>query len=198
MSERQRLLRAALIESSEHGQAEFSLAAAAERAGVGEEATAEFADAEACLDAAYEQLSGEVMDAARAGCKGKRGWPERVRGSIEGLTWRLAAEPEMARALTQTFPGNRPGTYRRYFELFDGLLPLMREGRRYSGVAAELPGEVELLALATAQAIIFDAVGSGRTEALPALVPEILFSVLVAFLGPERASAEMPSAVASA
>jgi hypothetical protein len=70
----------------------------------------------------------------------------------------------------------------------------MKEGREYSEVEEELPGEVELLAVGAAEAIIFGEVDAGRAERLPKMMPEILFSILVPFLGPDRAAEEMRSA----
>jgi hypothetical protein len=53
---------------------------------------------------------------------------------------------------------------------------------------------VEMLAVGAAEAIIFEEVEAGRAAQLPGLGPAILFSVLVPFLGPERASVEMERA----
>jgi hypothetical protein len=198
VSARERLLRAALLELNESGYAEFTLARAMLRAGVAEDAAGEFSDGDECLAAAYEQLSSEVVATTTAGCAEEESWPARVGHSLEALAERLAGEPEMARALTRAFPGIRPSTYRRYVELLDRFVPYMREGREYSGVSEELPSDVELLAVGAAEAIIFNEVENGRIERLPRMVPEILFSVLVPFMGPERAAEEMRSAAASA
>ena len=58
-------------------------------------------------------------------------------------------------------------------------------------MAAELPGEVELLAVGAAEAIVFEQIQAGRTARLGELGPEILFSVLVPFVGTAAASAAM-------
>ena len=73
-------------------------------------------------------------------------------------------------------------------------MPYVSEGREHAPVAEELPGEVELLALGAAEAIIFAEIDAGRAERLPAKMPEILFSVLVPFIGPQRAAEEMRTA----
>jgi hypothetical protein len=51
-----------------------------------------------------------------------------------------------------------------------------------------------MLAVGAAEAIVFEEIEAGRAAQLPALAPAILFSVLVPFLGPEAASAEMQKA----
>jgi hypothetical protein len=198
MSERERLLRAVIVELAEGGYPDFSLEAAARRAGVDGSEIAEFESDEDCLAAAYELLVGEVVEMTTAGCEDGGAWPQRVRGSLEALAERLAGEPQLAQALMRGFPGINPTAYGRYVELLDRFVPFMREGREYSGVEEELPGEVELLAVGAAEAIIFNEVDSGRAGTLPGKVPEILFSVLVPFMGPEQAAEEMRSAAASA
>jgi hypothetical protein len=48
-----------------------------------------------------------------------------------------------------------------------------------------------MLATGAAEAIIFEEVESGRAESLPAMLPSLVFSLLVPFLGPAHATAEM-------
>jgi hypothetical protein len=59
-----------------------------------------------------------------------------------------------------------------------------------------LPADVELLAVGAAESLIFAEVDAGRAERLPSMLPEILFCVLVPFLGPDLAGDEMRSAAA--
>ncbi|MGN6588642.1 MAG: TetR/AcrR family transcriptional regulator [Solirubrobacterales bacterium] len=157
----------------------------------------EFAGKDQCLFAAYDRLTDQVVARARLECDGGGPWPERIRGGLEALLDELAAEPRMARALTRSFPGIRPAAYERYVNLLGRFVPFMEEGRNYAEVDEELPGEVELLAVGSAEAIIFGEVDAGRAERLPQMLPEILFSVLVPFMGPDRAADEMRIAAAS-
>lgn len=158
---------------------------------------AEFRDKDTCLFAAYDYFTGLLVERTAASCNGSSDWPERVRVGLTTLLESIAAEPDMALAMTRSFPGIRPATYERYVELLERFLPYMREGREYSGVDEELPSEVELLAVGAAEAIIFAEVDAGRAERLPKMMPEILFSVLVPFMGPDRAADEMKSASAA-
>ncbi|HKF82215.1 MAG TPA: hypothetical protein VKB23_04560 [Solirubrobacterales bacterium] len=159
---------------------------------------AEFDGKDECLFAAYDDLTERVVARASADCDGSDPWPDRVRVGLESLLHAVAAYPEMARALTRSFPGIRPAAYERYVALLSRFVPVMREGREYSGVEEELPGEVELLAVGAAEAIIFGEVDAGRAERLPQMMPEILFSILVPFMGPDRAADEMRSAATAA
>lgn len=196
--QRNALLRAMLEELALAGYREASVERARATAAVSaEEFEAEFGGKDECLFAAYDHLVDAIVEHACSGCASGRPWPARVRDGLEALLGDLAAEPQLARALTRSFPGIRPATYQRYVELLSRFVPLMREGRDFSGVEEELPGEVELLAVGAAEAIIFGEVDAGRAERLPQMLPEILFSVLVPFMGPDRAAEEMRSAAAS-
>lgn len=189
------LLRAMMDELVRRGYREASVETARTTAGVSAaEFAAEFADKDECLFAAYDQLAERVLVRAGSACDGDESWPDRVRIGLEALLEELAAEPEMAMAITRSFPKIRPSAYQRYVDLLTRFVPFMREGRGYSEVDEELPGEVELLAVGAAEAIIFGEVDAGRAERLPQMMPEILFSVLVPFMGPERAANEMRSA----
>lgn len=124
-------------------------------------------------------------------------WPERVRAGLDALLVELAAEPRMARMALRSFPSAGVEARARYLDMIEGFVPLLREGRELSGMAAELPGEVEMLAIGAAEAIVIEEIEAGRAAGLPGLGPEILFSVLVPFLGPDAASAEMERARAT-
>jgi hypothetical protein len=55
----------------------------------------------------------------------------------------------------------------------------------------ELPGEVEVLAVGAVEAIVMERIQAGETASLPELGPEILFSLLVPFVGPGTANEAM-------
>lgn len=195
---RDTLLRAMLDELVGKGYGAASVEIACESAEVSTaEFKAEFSGKDECLFAAYDRLTEKVVAQASAACGRPDPWPDRVRFGLDSLLQAIAAYPEMARALTRSFPGIRPAAYERYVSLLSRFVPFMREGRDYSGVEEDLPGEVELLAVGAAEAIIFSEVDAGRAERLPEMLPEILFSVLVPFMGPERAADEMRSAALS-
>lgn len=196
--QRTALLGEMLEELVQRGYGEISVDRVSGAAGVStQEFEAEFGDKDRCLCAAYDQLCDGLVRTAGCGCDSAEPWPDRVRVGLEALLEELAARPTMARALTRAFPGIRPAAYERYVALLSRFEPFMEEGRDYSGLGDELPGEVELLAVGAAEAIIFGEVDAGRAQSLPAMMPEILFSVLVPFLGPDRAAEEMRTAAAA-
>jgi len=197
-AEREKLYWALMIELAEKGYSEMALEGPLLDAGVSAaELEAEFADKDGCLFAAYDHVTELMLATVTRSCDPEEEWPQRVKAGLGALLEAIAREPEMARAMTRAFPGIRPSAYKRYVELLERFVPFVREGREYSTVDEELPREVELLAVGAAEAIIFGEVDAGRAERLPRMMPEVLFSLLVPFMGPERATEEMRSAAAA-
>jgi AcrR family transcriptional regulator len=193
--ERERLLDAMLEEMVQCGPDGVEVEAALGRAGLdGEQWLAEFVDKDACLFAAYEQLTERLACKTGEGCSLGEDWPQRVRGGLEALLEELAGAPAVAQLLIGAFPAIGPAARARYQEFVESFAPLLAGGRELAGTGAELPREVEMLAVGAAEAIVFEEIEAGRAAQLRALAPAILFSVLVPFLGPEAASAEMQRA----
>jgi hypothetical protein len=193
--ERERLLDAMLEEMVESGPEGAEVEAALRRAGLdGEEWLAEFLDKDSCLFAAYEQLTERLARKTGEGCALGEDWPQRVRCGLEYLLEELAGKPAVAALLIQAFPALSPAARARYQEFVESFAPLLAGGRELSGMGAELPAEVELFAVGAAEAIVFEEIEAGRAAQLAALGPAIVFSLLVPFLGPEAASAEMKRA----
>lgn len=197
---RERLFEVTLGEFGEKGRGGMSLDAVLAIVELSaEEFSAEFADLDACLDAAYDGLTVRFEHAVRSGCGAgppdtEAPWPDRVRGGLASLLAELAKEPLRARTLIRAYPALGNHAQARYQSFVDGFAPLLTPGRDFSGIADQLPASVEMLAVGAVEAILFEEVASGRTEALPALLPSLLFSLLVPFLGPGAAAIEMEKA----
>jgi AcrR family transcriptional regulator len=194
---RQALLQAMLDELAANGYEEASVGAALGASGVSaEEFEAEFPGKDECLFAAYEDVRARIVDRVKTVCGGSSDWPTGVKEGLRALLDEIAERPATAHVMTRAFPAIRPAAYRLYVEFTSDFVPLMRGGREYAEVDGELPGEVELLAVGAAESLIFAEVDAGRAERLPRMLPEILFSVLVPFMGPDRAGEEMRGAAA--
>ncbi len=200
---RERLLEAALNELGEKGRGAMGLGEVLRQAEVAEsDFAAEYADLDACLDDAYERLTVQLDAAVQVGCATggdafcmtKLEWPQRVRAGLEALLSELAASPGAARALTRSYPSIGPAQQARYQAFVERFAAALRLRREMAGIEGDLPGEVDALAIGAAEAIVFEEIAAGRAEALPSMSPSILFSVLVPFLGPAGAGAEMEKA----
>jgi hypothetical protein len=192
---REQFLRSALKALGEHGYEDLDYKLLGRGGDLGTaELEDEFGDLDDCLFEAYRSLSGRLVAIAKAPCEEGLAWPERVRRSLVALLGELANDPTMALVVIRSFPAIRPAAYRLYVELLDSFAGLLEEGRSLATVAEELPAEVELLGVGAAEAIVFAEIDAGRGGELPSILPEVLFSVLVPFIGPEAAAEEMRSA----
>jgi AcrR family transcriptional regulator len=156
----------------------------------------EFRDKERCVmeacDWMMERVLAQVAEAYQAGAESS--WPQGIRNGLEALLDAIAEQPRAARMAMVEVPPIGPEARERHRVAVARLVPLIRDGRDYVEEPEELPDQVELMALGGAESILFEEIASGRSEQLPALLPGILFAILVPFLGPEDAAAEMQAA----
>jgi hypothetical protein len=191
---RRRLHEAILAELEENGLGQIDLLAVLWKVGVQErDFDATYENVEECLFAAYDELTAQLDTAVREACRAKgeqADWAERVGAGLGALLEELAERPQMARVLLRAFPAIGPKAQARSQAFLESFAPMLSGGRTESDGGAELPGEVEMLATGAVEAIVFEEVEAGRAEDLPTLLPSLLFSAIVPFVGPERAGAE--------
>jgi len=186
-TERDRLFGAVLRELDRRGFDDLAVADILPSAGISAAAfEGEFDDLDSCLFAAYEELTERLIHTATSNCGAEDEWPRRVRTGLEALLKELAAQPHMAQALTRSFPVIGPVAHLRYTEFLESFTPLLREGRVLSELEGEPAGELEMLAIGDAEALIRIEVEAGRASQLPTMATTILFSLLAPFLGRER------------
>jgi hypothetical protein len=193
--ERARLFDAMLAELAEKGYEETSIDSAMRRAGLEGKGDLGPVDKDSCLREAYDWLTERLRSKVVAGCASVEGeWPRRMCGGLQALLDVLSARPPLARVLTRLFPTIDPAGRSSYQAFVESFAPLVAGGREFSECGPDLPSEVEMLAVGAAEAIIFDEIVCGRAAELSRLGPAISFSLLVPFIGPEQAAAEMEAA----
>jgi AcrR family transcriptional regulator len=189
--ERTRLLEAMLEELVEKGYPALEVEAAVDRAHLhGGEWSKKFPDKDACLVAAFEELAEQLRGAIVAGCLDGRTWPEKVAGGLRVLLGELTRRATMAEALARVFPSIGPVAVTHYQGFVESLAPLLTPCREMAA-GVELPTQVELLAVGAVEAIVMERIQAGATSTLTDQTPEILFSMLVPFVGPVAASEAM-------
>jgi AcrR family transcriptional regulator len=157
----------------------------------------EFASKDECLLAAYDAMLEQLVDRVFAAYESETRWPDQVREGLGALLGALAEQPEVARMATVEIPAAGPEAHRRYRAAIERFVSFFLDGRQESSRGSKLPKETELMAVGGAEAIIFDEVVAGRAAQLPALLPDILFAVLVPYLGPDEAAVQMRRATES-
>lgn len=144
-----------------------------------------FGDRRECFLVAYDLAAERVERAVEAGCAGQGPWLERARAGLVALVELFAAEPEPARTVVVEAAAGGAETRRRQLELIGRLAGRLEQGRDVG--APGLPDGTALMAVSAVNGLLFEQIKGGDAAALPALLPELLFALLVPFLGPAEA-----------
>lgn len=164
-----------------------------------------FADKHECFLAACELTAERAIAAVEAGCgrageeperDEPRSWTERVGAGLASLVETLAADSALARTLVVEAPLAGAEARRRQLatiERFTGMLEAGRpRGESDGGIA--LPTSTGLMAIGAVAGLLFDEIQAGRATELRQRLPDLLFALLVPYLGPRRAAEEARSA----
>jgi AcrR family transcriptional regulator len=188
VSQRTRLLGAALVLFGEQGFARTSASALIKEAGTSPTTFyALFADKSACFLAAYEVGLERLEEAARTGIDQADGWPLQLRGATAAVLALLAADPRLARLCAVEAHLAGPEVHARRQEMAETVAQGLRRGRRGRPEARKLPDLLEPVLVGGAAALIADAVADGGAGTLPKLAPELTELLLSFYLGPVEA-----------
>jgi AcrR family transcriptional regulator len=194
-NERERLMEAMVRVSAAKGYEATTVADVVEYAGSDEGAFAElFGDKEACFletyEAVFDVLIAHVTAAFEAAAD--EPWPERIAAGLRALVELLAMEADIARmAMVEVTATAGDDARERYRAMFARFTPFFEQGRDYADRDAELPADTARFAIGGAASMIFDEVRAGRGPELKRILPDLVFAVLMPYLGPEAAEDEM-------
>ena len=182
-SQRERLLAAVVRVSAAKGYEAASVADILEEAGVGRESFYElFDDKQACMLAARELLVEDLADKVEAAYAGSGSWAERIQEALAAtLDW-FAADPVAGRVLMLELAAMGPISRGIFQDEFGRFTRLVDAGLDGDGPQPEVP-RATVLAVGATFARIYDEVARGRSEELPAMLPELTYEVLVPFVG---------------
>jgi AcrR family transcriptional regulator len=192
-SPRERLLEAMLRVAAAKGYEATTVADVTEVAGVSQESFDEmFEGKEACFleayDAVFDVLIAHVGSAFEAAAG--EPWPERIAAGLGALVELLAAEAGIARLSMVEVTAAGDDARARYRAALGRFTPFLEEGREYSS-QEELPADTARFAIGGATSMIFDEIRAGRGPELERILPDLVFAVLMPYLGPEAAEDEM-------
>ncbi len=193
-SQRERLLEAMLRVAAAKGYEATTVTDVIEVAGLSRETFEEmFGDKPTCFleayDAVFDVLVAHVTAAFEAA--GSEPWPERIGTGLRALVELLAAEADIARLSMVEVTAAGDDARARYRAALARFTPFLEEGREYSNQAEELPADTARFAIGGATSMIFDEIRAGRGPELVRILPDLVFAVLMPYLGPEEAEAEM-------
>jgi AcrR family transcriptional regulator len=154
-----------------------------------------FEDKQECFLAAYDLLTERVLDEVVASCNGSGTWLERVRTGLATIVEMFAVDPELGRTAIVEVAAAGADARQRHWSAIARFTEFLEDGKELTG-GQELPENIALMAAGAVSGLIFDELLTGRAERLPELLPELLFALLVPYIGPRAATEEMRRAAA--
>jgi AcrR family transcriptional regulator len=179
--------------AADKGLETTTVAEATAVAGVSEAAFYElFESKEACFLEAYDASIDMLIDhmSATFEAAADEPWPERIATTLRAMVESLAAEADVARMAMVEMASTGGAARAHYRAALARFTPFLEEGRAYSGRGDDLPPDTARFAVGGATAMIFDEFRAGRGRELPRILPQLVFAVLMPYLGPVQAERE--------
>jgi AcrR family transcriptional regulator len=189
-SERQRILQAMAELCAERGYGETTVKAIVERAGVERRRFEKLFDGvEDCMLAAYDASSSQLLaEISGAYSADLPEWDSGMLG-IKAILEMMAANPSIAYlgyvGVRQMGP---PGAYEAYLIRVQMLKMMIERLWEHSELEVQ-PRAATRAALGGCEAVVRREIVAGRAEQLPAILPDLVYSATVPFLGQEQALA---------
>jgi len=155
-----------------------------------------FADKHDCFLAAYDMLVEQVFSEVVANCDGNQPWLERMQRGLSRIVELFALDPELARTAVVEVAAAGADARQRHWDAVARFTEFLEGGRELAD-GRELPENISLMSAGAVSGLIFDELLAGRAAELPALFPDLLFAMLVPYIGPRAAADEMRRAAAA-
>ncbi len=155
-----------------------------------------FDDKHGCFLAAYEKLVERVFGQVVANCDGEQPWLERMRTGLATIVDLFAVDPTLARTAVVEVAAAGADARQLHWNAVARFTEFLDAGRELTE-GRELPDNIALMSAGAVSGLIFDEVLAGRAERLPAMLPDLLFAMLVPYIGPRAAADEMRRATAT-
>lgn len=190
-----RLIAAMVSVTAEQGYAETRVEDVIEEAGVSRFTFYEcFSNKEECFLAAYETVCTRIESLLTAPVSADRPWSERILVRLRAALGLLSEEPDLAQvALIEVFASGPEGRAR-YRAMLERLASCLEQGR--SAPPGIAPDSLATMSLGAAIGLIVDELRSEPGPDFARLAPDLYFSLLMPYLGPEAAGDETNAAFA--
>jgi len=197
-SRRDLILAAMIRVVGREGYKETSVADVIEEAGVSRTTFYKhFEDKHECFLAAYEVLVEQVFAEVITNCNGSQSWLQRMEKGLETIVKLFALDPELARTAVVEVAAAGADARQMHWDAVARFTQYLDDGRELSD-GRELPENISLMSAGAVSGLIFDELLAGRAAQLPAMLPDLLFAMLVPYIGPSAAAEEMRRVAAAA
>jgi AcrR family transcriptional regulator len=183
----ERLIGAMVSVTAEKGYAETRVEDVIEEAGVSRFTFYEcFSNKEECFLAAYDTVCGRIESRLTAPLPAARPWSERILARLRTALELLSDEPDLAQvALVEVFAAGPDGRAR-YRAMLESLGACLEQGR--SGPPGIAPDRLATMSLGGAIGLIVDELRSESGPDFARLAPDLYFSLLMPYMGPQAAA----------
>jgi len=154
-----------------------------------------FEDKHECFLAAYDLVVERVLDEVTGNCDPDVPWLERMRAGLAAVVEMFALDPALARTAIVEVAAAGADARARHWDAITRVTEFLADGEELAD-GRELPPNIGLMAAGAVSGLIFDELLTGRAERLPELLPDLLFALLVPYIGPGAATEEMRRAAA--
>jgi AcrR family transcriptional regulator len=194
-NQRERLLDATLQVVERKGYQKMSVEDVIAFAGVSRRTFYDhFANKEQAFLTAYDLVVEQLAAAVGATSRASENWPSSVARGLEALLRMLAGEPALAHVCIVEVLAAGPNALERRARTMERFRAFLEPGLSTNGSGP--PSLAAELVIGGVYEVIYAHVITGRTEELPALLPELLHAMLLPFAGTEVATAESARAKA--
>lgn len=194
-AQRERILRAMARSCAEHGYDRTTVGDVADSAGVPEALFYElFRDKEECFGAAMELAMAEAMGKVVEIHSPDKTWASGVREGVGAMLEFLAERPEFARILLVEAPAMGGRAYDLYASSKRLLQILVDRGRQDPMETRKIPASAGRSAVAAAESVTVTHILASDTEGLRDLLPELVYILMVPYVGQEEALREARTA----
>ena len=149
-----------------------------------------FDDKHDCFLAAYDMLVEQVFAEVVAHCDGEQTWLQRVEAGLATIVRLFALDPKLARTAVVEVAAAGAEARQRHWNAVSRFTEYLEDGRELAD-GRELPENISLMSAGAVSGLIFDELLAGRAAQLPAMFPDLLFAMLVPYIGPRAAADEM-------
>lgn len=196
-SQRARVLEAMRATIAEHGYSNASVADVIKRAGVSRKTFyALFTDKEDCFLTIYDEQMGRLQAVTRDAFDAQDEWVPALRAGVTALLTALAYDPAVARLcfvdVLAAGPHAAEARNAAMREL-EGILELGRGGDVTAG-GDPTPRALGRSMVGGLGEVLYQEIVAGRAEQLPALLPDLMYALVLPFEGREAAERELKRA----
>jgi len=189
-SQRNRILDAMSELAGEEGFYTTTIADVIKRAGVTRKAFYKrFEDKEQCFIAAYERELARLLTLTLEAFETQDEWADRVRAALSALLHALARKSTAARVCFIEVMTAGPRAIASRNEAMRGFTIIFDVGRLEDDRAR--PPALALNMVGGMSEIIHREIAAGKTEELPAVLPDLMYTAVLPILGPEAAEREL-------